>query len=89
MLVNPPFGVEWKPQADVIRVEHELQGFGGRFGPGLPRISDGSLLFLLHMISKMKDPVEGGTRLAIVFNGSPLFTGSAGSWESEIRRWII
>lgn len=89
MLANPPFGVEWKPQADVIRVEHELQGFGGRFGAGLPRISDGSLLFLMHMISKMKDPAEGGTRLAIVFNGSPLFTGSAGSGESEIRRWII
>ena len=69
--------------------EHEEQGFGGRFGAGLPRINDGSFLFLQHMISKMKDPKEGGTRLAIVFNGSPLFTGSAGSGESEIRRWII
>ena len=89
MLANPPFGVEWKPQAEFIRREHEEQGFGGRFGAGLPRINDGSLLFLQHMSSKMKDPKEGGTRLAIVFNGSPLFTGGAGSGESEIRRWII
>ncbi len=89
MLANPPFGVEWKPEADTIKREHEEQGFGGRFGAGLPRINDGSLLFLQHMISKMKDPSEGGTRLGIVFNGSPLFTGSAGSGESEIRRWII
>ncbi len=89
MLANPPFGVEWKPEADFIKREHEEQGFGGRFGAGLPRINDGSLLFLQHMISKMKDPKEGGTRLAIVFNGSPLFTGAAGSGESEIRRWII
>lgn len=89
MLANPPFGVEWKPEADFVKQEHEEQGFGGRFGAGLPRINDGALLFLLHMISKMKDPKEGGTRLAIVFNGSPLFTGAAGSGESEIRRWII
>jgi type I restriction enzyme M protein len=89
MLANPPFGVEWKPEEDAIRREHSEQGFGGRFGAGLPRINDGSLLFLQHMISKMKDPKEGGTRLAIVFNGSPLFTGGAGSGESEIRRWII
>lgn len=89
MLANPPFGVEWKPEADSIKREHEEQGFGGRFGPGLPRINDGSLLFLLHMISKRNNPKAGGTRLAIVFNGSPLFTGSAGSGESEIRRWII
>jgi type I restriction enzyme M protein len=89
MLANPPFGVEWKPQADFIKREHEEQGFGGRFGAGLPRINDGSLLFLQHMISKIKGPKEGGTRLAIVFNGSPLFTGAAGSGESEIRRWII
>ncbi|MHB1012307.1 MAG: type I restriction-modification system subunit M [Desulfobacteria bacterium] len=89
MLANPPFGVKWEAQADLINREHEEQGFGGRFGAGLPRINDGSLLFLLHMISKMKDPKDGGTRLAIVFNGSPLFTGSAGSGESEIRRWII
>ncbi len=89
MLANPPFGVEWKPEADFIKREHEEQGFGRRFGAGLPRINDGSLLFLQHMISKMKDPKGGGTRLAIVFNGSPLFTGAAGSGESEIRRWII
>ncbi|MDD2318013.1 MAG: class I SAM-dependent DNA methyltransferase [Desulfobacterales bacterium] len=100
MLANPPFGVEWKPEADFIKREHEEQGFGGRFGAGLPRINDGSLLFIMHMISKMKpaccdehgagrDPKEGGTRLGIVFNGSPLFTGAAGSGESEIRRWII
>ncbi len=78
MLANAPFGVEWKPQERQIRKEHEEQGFGGRFGAGLPRINDGSFLFLQHMISKMKDPKEGGTRLAIVFNGSPLFTGAAG-----------
>lgn len=89
LLANPPFGVEWKPEEASIKKEHGDQGFGGRFGAGLPRINDGSLLFLCHMISKMKDPKEGGTRLAIVFNGSPLFTGSAGSGESEIRRWII
>jgi len=89
LLANPPFGVKWEAQQDFVKREHEEQGFGGRFGPGLPRINDGSLLFLLHMISKMKDPKDGGTRLAIVFNGSPLFTGSAGFGESEIRRWII
>ncbi|MCL4305893.1 type I restriction-modification system subunit M [bacterium] len=89
MLANPPFGVEWKPQQKVIERESEEQGFGGRFGAGLPRISDGALLFLQHMISKMKPAKEGGTRLAIVFNGSPLFTGSAGSGESEVRKWII
>jgi type I restriction enzyme M protein len=89
MLANPPFGVEWKPEEDAIRKEHETLGFRGRFGAGLPRINDGSLLFLLHMLSKMKPAKEGGTRLAIVFNASPLFTGSAGSGESEIRRWII
>ncbi len=89
MLANPPFGVEWKPQQAKIKREHEEEGYGGRYGPGLPRISDGSLLFLMHMISKMKPVKDGGTRLAIVFNGSPLFTGSAGSGESEIRRWII
>lgn len=89
MMANPPFGVEWKPEAAVIRREHDEEGFGGRFGAGLPRINDGSLLFLLHMISKMKNPEDGGTRLAIVFNGSPLFTGGAGSGESEIRRWVI
>ena len=86
LLANPPFGVEWKPQADKIVAEHNEKGFDGRFGPGLPRINDGSLLFLMHMISKMKPE---GSRLAIVFNGSPLFTGGAGSGESEIRKWII
>ena len=86
LLANPPFGVEWKPQADQINAEHDEKGFDGRFGPGLPRINDGSLLFIMHMISKMKPE---GSRLAIVFNGSPLFTGDAGSGESEIRRWII
>jgi len=89
MLANPPFGVEWKPQERIIRKEHEEEGFGGRFGPGLPRINDGAFLFLLHMLSKRKSPKDGGTRLAIVFNGSPLFTGAAGSGESNIRQWII
>ena len=89
LLANPPFGVEWKMVADTVKDEHETQGFAGRFGAGLPRINDGSFLFLQHMISKMKRPDEGGARLAIVFNGSPLFTGAAGSGESEIRRWII
>jgi type I restriction enzyme M protein len=89
MLANPPFGVEWKPEESFIRKEYEEQGYGGRFGAGLPRINDGSFLFLQHMISKMKNPNDGGTRLAIVFNGSPLFTGSAGSGESNIRQWII
>jgi len=89
LLANPPFGVEWKMVADVIKAEAETKGFNGRFGAGLPRINDGSFLFLQHMISKMKPPEEGGSRLAIVFNGSPLFTGGAGSGESEIRRWII
>jgi type I restriction enzyme M protein len=89
LLANPPFGVEWKKVADEIRQEHAQRGFGGRFGAGLPRINDGSFLFLQHMISKMKRPEQGGSRLAIVFNGSPLFTGAAGSGESEIRRWII
>jgi type I restriction enzyme M protein len=89
MLANPPFGVEWKKVEGAIRREAETRGFGGRFGAGLPRINDGSFLFLQHMISKMKPAEEGGSRLAIVFNGSPLFTGGAGSGESEIRRWII
>lgn len=89
MLSNPPFGVDWKKVQDVIKAEHETLGFEGRFGAGLPRVSDGSLLFLQHMISKMKPAYEGGSRIAIVFNGSPLFTGGAGSGESEIRKWII
>ena len=89
LLANPPFGVEWKKVEDEVRKEAETKGFDGRFGAGLPRINDGSFLFLQHMISKMKRPEEGGSRVAIVFNGSPLFTGAAGSGESEIRRWII
>jgi type I restriction enzyme M protein len=89
MLSNPPFGVEWKKVQDMIKMECESLGNEGRFGAGLPRVSDGSLLFLQHMMSKMKQKNEGGSRIAIVFNGSPLFTGGAGSGESEIRRWII
>ena len=89
LLANPPFGVEWKKVADTIRDEADKKGFAGRFGAGLPRINDGSFLFLQHMISKMKPVDQGGSRVAIVFNGSPLFTGGAGSGESEIRRWII
>lgn len=88
LLANPPFGVEWKTLSTVIRQEAD-QGFAGRFGAGLPRISDGSLLFLQHMLSKMKPEHDGGSRIAIVFNGSPLFSGDAGSGESEIRGWII
>lgn len=89
MLSNPPFGVEWKKVEKEIRKEHEQQGFNGRFGPGLPRVSDGSLLFLLHLISKMRPANEGGSRIGIVLNGSPLFTGGAGSGESEIRRYVL
>ncbi len=89
LLANPPFGVEWKKVENEVRREAESKGFNGRFGAGLPRINDGSFLFLQHMIGKMKRPEDGGSRLAIVFNGSPLFTGAAGSGESEIRRWII
>ena len=88
-LSNPPFGVEWKKAEKEVKQEHERLGFAGRFGPGLPRISDGSLLFLLHLISKMREPEKGGGRIAIVLNGSPLFTGGAGSGESEIRKWVI
>lgn len=92
LLANPPFGVEWKKVKEDVEFEHKSLGDSGRFGAGLPRINDGSLLFLQHMISKMK-PVDvnggGGSRIAIVFNGSPLFTGAAGSGESEIRRWIL
>ena len=89
LLANPPFGVEWKKVEAEVRKEAEGKGFSGRFGAGLPRINDGSFLFLQHMISKMKRPEDGGSRVAIVFNGSPLFTGAARSGESEIRRWII
>ena len=86
MLSNPPFGVDWKKAQKMITDEAEKKGFAGRFGAGLPRINDGSLLFLQHMLSKMKPE---GSRIGIVFNGSPLFTGQAGSGESEIRKWII
>jgi len=102
MAANPPFGVEWKPEKEHVTKEHNEFGFSGRFGPGLPRINDGALLFLLHMISKMQRPPEQitlpapggvkdgqGSRIAIIFNGSPLFTGDAGGGESNIRRWII
>ena len=92
MLANPPFGVEWKQQEHDIKQERDTLGFQGRFGAGLPRINDGSLLFLQHMLSKMQPVAEdgtGGSRIAIVFNGSPLFTGDAGGGESSIRQWII
>jgi type I restriction enzyme M protein len=88
-LANPPFGVEWKASQDAVTKEHEQLGFAGRFGPGLPRVSDGSLLFLLHLVSKMRPVSEGGGRIGIVLNGSPLFTGAAGSGESEIRKWLL
>ena len=89
MLSNPPFGVEWKKIQKEIKKEHQQDGFNGRFGPGLPRVSDGSLLFLMHLISKMRPKKEGGSRFGIVLNGSPLFTGNAGSGESEIRRYVL
>ncbi len=89
MLSNPPFGVEWKKIEKEIRKEAEDKGFNGRFGPGLPRVSDGSLLFLMHLISKMRPAKDGGSRFGIVLNGSPLFTGGAGSGESEIRRYVL
>ncbi|MDD5295480.1 MAG: class I SAM-dependent DNA methyltransferase [Rhodocyclaceae bacterium] len=89
MLSNPPFGVEWKKVEKEVRKEATEKGFDGRFGPGLPRVSDGSLLFLLHLISKMRPAVDGGSRIGIVLNGSPLFTGGAGSGESEIRRYVL
>jgi type I restriction enzyme M protein len=93
LLTNPPFGVDWKKQQNEIQREHDRQGFAGRFGAGLPHVNDGSLLFLLHMTAKFEPvaPAEHkhGSRLAIVFSGSPLFTGGAGSGESDIRKWII
>jgi type I restriction enzyme M protein len=94
MLANPPFGVDWKKVEGAIKQEHTVKGFAGRFGPGLPRVSDGSLLFLLHLISKLRDydpndPTKNGGRIGIILNGSPLFTGGAGSGESEIRRYIL
>ncbi len=88
MLSNPPYGVDWKKYQDPIKKEHAAKGFDGRFGAGLPRVSDGQLLFLMHMISKMRDD-DLGSRIGIVMNGSPLFTGGAGSGESEIRRWML
>jgi type I restriction enzyme M protein len=88
LIANPPYGKDWKRDEDAVRAEHE-RGPAGRFGPGLPRISDGQLLFLLHMLAHAKDPKEGGSRIAIIMNGSPLFTGDAGSGESEIRRYIL
>jgi len=88
LIANPPYGKDWKRDEDSVRAEHE-RGIAGRFGPGLPRISDGQLLFLLHMMAHMKEPDQGGSRAAIIMNGSPLFTGDAGSGESEIRRFIL
>ena len=89
MLSNPPFGVDWKKIEKDIKDEHSIKGHDGRFGPGLPRVSDGSLLFLMHLISKLRDTDKGGGRVGIILNGSPLFTGGAGSGESEIRRYIL
>ena len=89
MLANPPFGVTWKQQEKKITGEHKTLGYDGRFGAGLPRVNDGSLLFLQHMLDKMQPVKAGGSRIAIVFNGSPLFTGDAGQGESNIRQWII
>ncbi|MFN9422649.1 N-6 DNA methylase [Gemmatimonas sp.] len=88
LIANPPYGKDWKGDADAVKAEHD-RGAAGRFGPGLPRISDGQLLFLLHMLAHTKDVAEGGSRIAIIMNGSPLFTGDAGSGESEIRRFIF
>ena len=88
MIANPPYGKDWKRDQDAVRGEHD-RGAAGRFAPGLPRISDGQLLFLLHMLAHSKEPAQGGSRIAIIMNGSPLFTGDAGSGESEIRRWIL
>lgn len=92
LISNPPYGVDWKSYEKPIKAEHEQQGFDGRFGPGTPRTSDGQLLFLLHLLSKMKDVTPEnpqGSRLAIIMNGSPLFTGDAGSGESEIRKYVL
>ena len=88
LIANPPYGKDWKRDEDAVRAEHE-RGASGRFAPGLPRISDGQLLFLMHMLAHAKEPKEGGSRIAIIMNGSPLFTGDAGSGESEIRRFIL
>ena len=88
LIANPPYGKDWKRDESAVRAEHD-HGSVGRFGPGLPRISDGQLLFLLHMLARTKTPTEGGSRIAVIMNGSPLFTGDAGSGESEIRRYIF
>jgi type I restriction enzyme M protein len=88
LITNPPYGKDWKRDEEAVRAENE-RGAAGRFGPGLPRISDGQLLFLVHMLAHMREPAQGGSRVAIIMNGSPLFTGDAGSGESEIRRWIL
>jgi type I restriction enzyme M protein len=88
-LANPPFGVDWKKQEDFVERESKERGFDGRFGPGTPRITDGSMLFLLHLVKKMRPVVDGGSRIGIVLNGSPLFTGNAESGESEIRRYLL
>ena len=88
-LSNPPFGVDWKDQRDVVDNEYKTLGFVGRFGPGTPAVSDGAMLFLLHLVSKMRRPAYGGSRMAIVLNGSPLFSGGAGGGESNIRKWLL
>jgi type I restriction enzyme M protein len=88
LIANPPYGKDWKGDEAAVRADY-ARGVAGRFGPGLPRISDGQLLFLLHMLAHAKDPKDGGSRIAIIMNGSPLFTGDAGSGESEIRRFIL
>jgi len=88
-LANPPFGIKWDKDKSVVEAEHKNLGYAGRFGPGLPRVSDGSMLFLMHLVSRMEDPENGGGRVGIVLSGSPLFTADAGSGESEIRRWLL
>jgi len=88
-LSNPPFGVDWKDQRSYVDDEHTKLGFNGRFGPGTPSVSDGAMLFLLHLVSKMRKPKDGGSRMAIVLNGSPLFSGGAGGGESNIRKWLL
>lgn len=88
-LSNPPFGVDWKDQRAFVDNEHTSLGFNGRFGPGTPSVSDGAMLFLLHLVSKMRKPEDGGARVAIVLNGSPLFSGGAGGGESNIRKWLL
>lgn len=86
---NPPYGVDWKKSKKAVEKEHDEKGFAGRFGAGLPRISDGQLLFVQHMVAKMRAPKDGGGRIAVFLNGSPLFTGAAGSGESEVRRYLL